>query len=47
MLLIQRLKVMLERRVVCVRVACRAEASGGGGAGPVWIGVRGESVRQL
>ena len=42
-LLIQRLKVMLERRVMRVRVACRAEAGGGG----VRIGVCRDTVRQL
>ena len=41
MLLIQRLKVMLERRVMRVRVACRAEAGGGR------IGVCRDTVRQL
>jgi len=43
MLLIQRLKVMLERRVMRVRVACRAEAGGG----PVRIGLCRDTVRQL
>jgi hypothetical protein len=42
-LLIQRLKVMLERRVVYV--TCPAEAGGGGG--PVRIGVRRDTARQF
>ena len=43
LLLLQRLEVVLQRRMMRVSVACPAEAGGGGGR----IGVRGDSVRQL